>query len=190
MEEAYERNGLTVTIEQDMDPESPREWDNVGKMVCSHRNYTLGDEQFDADDYDGWLEVKNHLIEDEGAVVILPLSLYDHSGISMSVGKLSGWDSGQVGFIYCTQEDIDREWEGDAEKADAYLRSEVETYNQYLTGQVYQYSVDNPKNGENIDMLSGLYGYDYTVEEANAVADNFKHPHDAAYAKGASQLHG
>jgi hypothetical protein len=37
--------GYNIYIEQDESPESPREWDNAGIMVCWHRNYNLGDQQ-------------------------------------------------------------------------------------------------------------------------------------------------
>lgn len=39
------KNEYRIRIEQDLDAESPREWDNMGTMVCWHRNYNLGDEQ-------------------------------------------------------------------------------------------------------------------------------------------------
>lgn len=50
-EETYK--GCTIRSGQDDSPESPREWDNVGTMVCWHRHYKLGDEQpkEDATDY-------------------------------------------------------------------------------------------------------------------------------------------
>ncbi len=35
----------TIVISPDLNPESPREWDNLGTMYCWHHNYTLGDEQ-------------------------------------------------------------------------------------------------------------------------------------------------
>lgn len=194
--ETYERNGLTVTINTDDDPANPRsEWDNVGKMVCSHRSYTLGDEQFYSDDYDGWEDLRQHLIDDEDAAIILPLALYDHSGITMyipgdgSYHQHEAWDSGLVGFIYCTQEQIDKEWDGDKEKAENYLRGEVKTYDQYLTGDVYGYTITNPKDGEEIESCWGFYGLDDVRGEANDEADSFKHPHDAAYAKGARSYH-
>jgi hypothetical protein len=198
--EEYERNGLTVTIFRDDDPESPREWDNVGTMICAHRNYNLGDEQFDPDKYDGWEDFRKHLIEDEGAVVILPLYLYDHSGISMYTTGDSGyrqheaWDSGQVGLIY-TDEAMITSYFGEynqssLELAEKLLRQEVATYDQYLTGDVYGFEVTNPKTGEDIDSCWGIYGLDDVREEANRAADCFKHPHDAAYAKNARQMHG
>lgn len=42
-----------VRIVSDPDPSSPREWDNLGRMVCWHDRYNLGDEQpsEDAADY-------------------------------------------------------------------------------------------------------------------------------------------
>jgi len=33
----------TLKIVHDEDAQSPREWDNLGKMVCWHRNYNFGD---------------------------------------------------------------------------------------------------------------------------------------------------
>lgn len=50
------------------------------------------------------------LCEQSGQVAILPLYLYDHSGISMSTGSFIGrvphadWDSSQVGYIYLDKE--------------------------------------------------------------------------------------
>lgn len=38
-----------LQIHPDLDPESPREWDNLGRMLCWHNRYSLGDEQPDAD---------------------------------------------------------------------------------------------------------------------------------------------
>jgi hypothetical protein len=176
-EETYQRNGLTVTIHNDTDTRSPRGWYNVGKMICSHRNYHLGDEQFEAYEYEGWDDLKQHLIKERNAVIVLPLGLYDHSGITMYVSDTHNrWDGGQVGFIYCTQEDIDREWSGDNVQAEKYLRGEVETYDQYLRGDVYGYSTTDPLNGNVIDTCWGFYGIDCVREEANNVADSYEHP--------------
>ena len=38
-------NGKTLEIYQDCDAESPREWDNIGTMLCWHSRYNLGDRQ-------------------------------------------------------------------------------------------------------------------------------------------------
>jgi hypothetical protein len=93
-----------------------------------------------------WLEkaIEKHYL-------MLPLSLLDHSGVHMWVGSgphwsdPGGWDSGQVGFIYMSLADVEKEY-GDRspesiEKATKYLTGEVEEYDQYLTGDVYGFQL-------------------------------------------------
>ncbi|MHC4619185.1 MAG: hypothetical protein ACYTEQ_15685 [Planctomycetota bacterium] len=56
---------MKVRIEQDPDAESPREWDNLGIMVCFHGRYTLGDDAdthgLKSEYFDGWAELEAHL---------------------------------------------------------------------------------------------------------------------------------
>lgn len=155
-------SNFTAKIVQDTDPESPREWDNLGTMVCWHRNYRLGDEQpkCDPDEY----EIP------EGSEV-LPLYLYDHSGITMSTGAFGcPWDSGQVGFIYVTAERIRAEYGDDSpesrEKARAVLTGEVKVYDQYLTGDIWGFEIFKVNececcghnDPESVDSCWGFYG--------------------------------
>ena len=106
-----------------------------------------------------------------GHAVILPLWLYDHSGISMSCGERTypyddRWDSGQVGWIAVTRKDAmenlgvrkpDGSWamagESDWEKAAIdCIRAEVETYDQYLTGDIYWYELKSRPEAESGDL--------------------------------------
>jgi hypothetical protein len=144
-------SGKILEIHHDESPESPREWDNLGTVWCSHKRYSLSDKhapKIDTDDHDGWDAVKEHLIEEEGAVVILPIYMYDHSGITISTKPFGDrWDSGQVGFIYCTGAKIKDEYRGKRitkrikEKIETYLKGEIETYDQYVTGDVYGFKL-------------------------------------------------
>ena len=60
----------------DESPESPRNWDNLGTMVCFHRNYDLGDKHdYNSNDYNGWNEMEKDIIKKEKVGVILPLYL-------------------------------------------------------------------------------------------------------------------
>lgn len=98
--------------------------------------------------------------------IILPLNLYDHSGLSMSASSFVGrvqhaeWDSGQVGFIYATTDNIRAEYGNcsaeSVEKAKALLKSEVETYDYYLSGQCYGFRLF--ENGEETDSCWGFLG--------------------------------
>lgn len=172
-------HGLTIEIDQDECPESPREWDNVGTMVHWHRRYDLGDRRVsDARSFllelmqdREWREQQKEVpdeIPDEHISSyidkhfwILPLFLYDHSGLSMRIRNFDcSWDSGQVGFIYTEKCD-----EPDEETARQTMKSEVKTYDQYLTGDVY-YFIIKDDNGNILDSCSGLFGYEYAKEAA------------------------
>lgn len=110
--EVYTKENETykLTVFQDETPESPREWSNIGTMVCAHKRYSLGDEKADPDElYTSWEEqLAEEILTPNGgedAVVYLPLYLYDHSGITMNTTGFScRWDSGQVGWIYATKQ--------------------------------------------------------------------------------------
>lgn len=98
--------------------------------------------------------------------LILPLNFYDHSGLNMSVSSFichtphTEWDSGQVGWIYATADNIRAEYGNcsveNIEKAKALLKSEVETYNYYLSGQCYGFRLY--ENGEETDSCWGFLG--------------------------------
>jgi len=107
--------GHRISIKVDEDAESPRTWDNLGRMVCGHSKYSLGDAHIqDLDNgrhFNSPDEIVEFLIRECGAKVILPLFLYDHSGITMNTtGFNCNWDSGRVGFIYATAEKIREEY--------------------------------------------------------------------------------
>jgi hypothetical protein len=78
--------------------------------------------------------------------VILPLYLYDHSGISMNTAGFScPWDSGQVGWIYVGNSMIENEYgtvtPETIAKAENVLKSEVELYDYFLSGQCYGFKL-------------------------------------------------
>jgi len=102
--------------------------------------------------------------------VVLPLYLYDHSGITMSAGAFGcTWDSGQVGWIICDKETIEKEFNGDRDLAEKCLLAEVATYDDYLTGNVYGFIVeervktwgqDDDEGWKDVDSCWGFYGSD------------------------------
>jgi len=195
--ETIKHRGYTIKIEQDECPaESPRDWDNLGTMTCWHRNYSLGDKHDFKELVALWVDLcGNESIQEEfyyhdwlndeqkeRAIklayqnnVILPLYLYDHSGITMRTSPFScRWDSGQVGYIYISHDKIRKEYgwkkltKARLEKIKQYLIGEVETYDNYLTGSVYGYVIED-RNGEEIDSCWGFYGYDH---EASGLMEN------------------
>jgi hypothetical protein len=179
----------TLKIEQDDFDCNPRtEYDNVGTMACWHSRMLLGDEQpreepgeflrrlagehVGADDPDLIPDKHVQAILDKH-FVILPVYAYEHGGITISTGPFScPWDSGQVGFIYCTTADVQREWNGDKDKAIAYLKGEVNTYDQYLRGDVWGYVIEDSA-GEVVDSRYGFFGRDLCKEEGQSALDHY-----------------
>lgn len=160
--ETIKYRGYDIKIYYDECPESPREWDNLGIMVCFHRRYSLGDSH-NFNEPEDFIEFVR-----ENNPIVLPLFLYNHSGISMSTRSFIGrahhaeWDSGQVGWIYVEKEKIKKEYgwkkltKKRREKIIQYLIGEVETYDNYLTGEVYGFMVE--KDGDDVDSCWGFYG--------------------------------
>lgn len=68
---------------------------------------------------------------------ILNLYVYDHPGISINTSGFNySWDSGQIGFIWCTREKAEAggvDW-ANIEK---YLIGEIKTLDQYFTDDVW-----------------------------------------------------
>ena len=158
---------MKIRIEQDEDFSSPRDPDtDLGIMVCFHKKYDLGDEHnIKHDDFVSWDRIKEHLKKVEKATHILPLFLLDHSGVTINTTGFScPWDSGQIGFIYATVETVARTGVK-LEDVEDQLRAEVKLYNQYITGDVWGFSIVNDKK-ESVDSCWGFYGQEAAKEAA------------------------
>lgn len=134
---------LEIHYDEDTENANPRQWDNNGIMLCSHGRYNLGDKQFDDP------QQIDEFLEDDKPYVILPLYLYDHSGITISTTDFRDqWDSGQVGYIYTTKAKLKKNGHTKIPtkaKIIEFLKGEVKSYDDYLTGNVFgfvEYEVD------------------------------------------------
>ena len=175
--------GGTIKIIPDDDPESPREMDNTGIMVCWHRTHPLGDKHSFASplDFEEWAAENTDEI-----VARLPLFLYDHSGITMSTGSFDDrWDAGQVGWIYATRESIRKIW-GDEPYTEAQiveaLESEVKIYDTYITGGYVGYVIED-EDGHTLDSCWGFDDADYCMVEARSSAEYYADKHATEQAR-------
>ena len=170
---------FTLRIVRDEEPVNPRlDDDNLGRMICFHKRYNLGDEHnIDASDFNDWDDIAAHLTQAHDAAVILPLFLYDHSGISLQTSPFNcPWDSGQIGFIYMSRTTVRNEAPGHpktlskAAKAWATqcLLAEVQRYDQYLTGDVWGYVIEDSASHE-VESCWGFYGQSYCQAEGEDV---------------------
>jgi hypothetical protein len=75
-----------------------------------------------------------------------------------------------VGIIFCSPKT--KHEEGFKTQADLQkcLRGEVETYDMYLTGQVYGFIVKDDE-GEDLDSCWGYFGDEYCKQDAESVVE-------------------
>jgi hypothetical protein len=175
-----------ITVDYDDFAENPREWDNLGKMVCFHKRYSLGDKtNFKSNDYNSFDELKKDIIRREKISVILPLYMYDHSGITISTSPFScPWDSGQIGFTYITKEDAKKEFGCKIitpkikEKLIKILNNEIETYDQFVRGEIYSYIIEKISkcdlDHEHLEIVyscGGFFDEDECLKEAEGFVE-------------------
>ena len=162
---------MQYRLEHDPDTESPRDWDNLGTMLCYHRRYTLGDIK---ESKEISSERAAEIYESED-FISLPVFMYEHSGIALSTGRgypfNDPWDSGQLGIIFVSKAKVRHEYS--CKRITAKIRqrvidcliSEVETYSAYVSGDTWYFVIED-ENGEVLDSCGGFIGYDYAEESA------------------------
>jgi hypothetical protein len=195
--EKFDVDDNVVYIVRDPDPFSPLENDSLGTMVCFHRRYELGHpHSYRSEDYRGWNEVREAIIKDNDVAVILPLFLFDHSGITISTSAeqfqacdSARWDWGCVGFIYVSKARVRENFmvkritKGILARATEVLVAEVKEYASYLEGDVHGFIITK-KDGETCqgcghkepEIVESCWGFigeiDYCRREARAVAEH------------------
>ena len=197
-----------LVIEQDEFSEDPREWENLGTMLCCNKYYQLGDCNSNEETLAQLAELcrkygktdeeidemtfaeEVRFILDQDNVCGLPLYITDHNGISMQTYRFDAWDSSFVGLIFVEKDFYlaqsclkdEKNWKAKAKKT---LESEVEIYNDFLEGNVYQWTLYEPtvvirqsmdgkelsreidEKGEMVDSMGGFYN-SLTFEDADA----------------------
>tara|TARA_B110000444_G_C18758691_1_gene556446 strand:+ start:42 stop:641 length:600 start_codon:yes stop_codon:yes gene_type:complete len=174
----------TVKIVQDGDVETPRNWSNLSKMIFTGSYKHLGDKH--EVDFDEEFDSRQDFIERgeeivrkhfKDVAVCYAVHMYKHSGESISI-DYSGqytcrWDSGTIGFAIVTKEDIRKEYnikrvtQKYIDKCENIVRGEIKTLDQYISGEVYGYVVED-KDENVIDSCYGFFGYDI---EKNGISD-------------------
>ena len=145
---------MILEIVRDQDPESPRDWDNLGTFYMTHRRYAFGDakaKNIDINTFQG---------------IFLPVYMYDHSGITVSTTPFScPWDSGQIGWIYASVEKVKKDfgWKRLTKKRRDEIKSildgEIKVLDQYLQGDIYGFNLIGGE-GDVLDSCWGFYGDD------------------------------
>ena len=174
MEQEFKYKSYNVKIEPDEDSQNPiTDWDMLGTFSCFHDRYDLSNTK----EFDDKEELKHYLSNNK--VIYLPLYLYDHSGITIKTTPFGdSWDSGQVGFIFASYEKIKKEYNCKyitkkiIEKVKGIFVGEVKVFDDYLTGNVYQYTIEDAE-GNHCDSCGGFYEtVECLITETKQIIDN------------------
>lgn len=163
--ETFDHKGYRVEIQRDGYPDAPDDEDsNLFLVALHHRQFwrlppRLVGQIRSHEDWARWMEV--HADEYE----FIQVYAYIHSGVKLGLKRdhypfTDPWDTSDCVFIARSKR------EAFGEGVD---ESFIETWNQYLSGDVYGCVILDPWDHE-VDSLWGLYGLDYAREEALQMA--------------------
>ena len=142
------KTSYELVVEHDNEPMNPRtDWDNITTIISFHKRYDIGDKhEYKSSDFDSWDEMKEQILLDYKVLIIKPLYVYDHGGLTISTSPFNcNWDTSRVGWVIIDEKQLNKmcgkDFERGEEKLNLILEGEVKTYDEYLTGQVYQYTI-------------------------------------------------
>lgn len=175
--------GVEIKIKYDEDGPNPRkEWDNVASFWFWHRRYNMGDKdtpRYCPDNYKMLLEMIG-----EPVAYITPVMMYDHGGTTIWAGNrypacdTAGWDSGQIGWAFVTMSKARKEMPNTSTRklkkwAEEITLAEIKCYDDYMTGQVYGYVIEDEDLGID-DSCWGFVGdIQYCIDEAMGIVDYY-----------------
>jgi hypothetical protein len=151
--------------------DDPRNWDDLSVMVCFTSNkYDLGNKH----SFSSPEDLSEFLTDNDKNIVYLPIYIYDHGNITIKSSPFScQWDSGKIGYIYAYKDKLLEAGFKDDDAMINYLESEIKTYDDYIRGNCYGYSIYNDDN-EIIDSCGGYLGaFSYVEKEAKNNADYY-----------------
>ena len=126
----------------------------------------------------GVIEMADEVLTGAGWV-ILPLYLFDHSGLAMNSSPDAfraqdpgRWDWGMVGWLYASPEAIARE-KLSAQQARHVLEGEVREYSRFLEGEVYGCVVQTPDEA-NAESCWSILGLDHAREVATGMGRHYE----------------
>lgn len=162
----------TLEIYYETDPMNPRESeDNLTTVVVFHNRYDFGDSvDFKSADFSGWSEMETHIGKTYQPLIIKPLYMYEHSGVTIATRPFNcSFDSGQIGFVFITQKSLDtfgfhikdnEKWSDFIERLSNAIEEDIKTLDDYLTGNCYGYQVKS-EDDKIIESCWGFFGDDF-----------------------------
>jgi hypothetical protein len=127
-------------IDYDEDSVSPNDWENETVfLVFTHRQFDVRREGFKPIDIYNSIQNKSTEYEE---YYIFPLCAYIHSGVSLSLSHNGDrFDTSSTGFVLVKKEGHSEDEGRTRGKAQELAESLIITWNKYLNGQVFRYTL-------------------------------------------------
>ena len=159
----------TCQVVQDTDPHPPED-DLVKITYASRSRYMLGTQAVTQEQARA---LNERSISEE--IIALPVWAYVHSGATIRAATDNPfgcpWDSGRSGLAYMEKSAWLKEHGAKRlspalkVKALDYIRAVVQTYDAYLTGDTWGYTIEDD-DGNTVESCWGFYGEQYAEEAA------------------------
>jgi len=165
--DGYEAKYLT----RDEEPPNPNEFgDESLFLVHYHRDFDIRKDDIIKED-DARALYQGEKIPQEKDYWIFPVEAYIHSGVSLTLKSFKGmlpqghyeFDTSRVGLVLVSKKEFKSN-----DKAQKAAETLIETWNQYLSGDVYscvKETYNKKKEQTDYDVVGGFYGYKYAIEE-------------------------
>lgn len=159
--------GYKIGIYQSEAFDDPNEWNEDRFLIYDHRSFCIRVKGFDVNEIYDAFQTKNIY----KGFHVFPVYAYIHSGVALSLGRSEypfndRWDVSYRGFILIKKEK-GLSWK--REKAHKIAEKLIKCWNQYLSGEVYGFRID-----ELDDSCGGYYGNPEEsglLDEARSVID-------------------
>jgi len=159
--------GIEIKIIPDEDCESPNEWSDDEFIVYNHRDFYVKKEGFSPREIFDYFEENAYRKKLYKGHFVFTLYAYIHSGVSLSLGRdrypfNDRWDVSSTGNVLVKR--ASGTWT--EAKAREIAEELVRTWNQYLSGDVYGYNIEQLN-----ESCWGYYGGDVCLQEAKSIVD-------------------
>ena len=135
------------------------------------RNYNLNETGISKPD--SLNELKEIIEEKYNVLAILPLYMYEHTGVALSTSDFGDrWDSGCIGFVFMTTEQANEIEIPTKEKAEDWIKNGIKHWNKLNNESMYSvefFTVDkcdccNHSTENSVDWTNGLFSEDLEQE--------------------------
>lgn len=138
----------TLCVHYDEYAESPRKWDNLGRMICFHSRYSLGDKHDYRDPIDFLRDAYAHAISDNGKALVRYLKSGKAHGAYLEYNRSTHeWDLHECTYLRTVLGHSEPGWEITKSAPKSQLRDD---------GWFWDYMLESLTESDLVELLNAL----------------------------------